>query len=166
MRILSYPLLGLALAATAAHAQETSDTSALPAGPEAEAAAPADLPPSEPAAPADAVPPTNESLPPQAAPPAEPALPATDAPQAVGAEFSDEQVDQFAEATVKVQAIDADASIAAEEKQTQMAAAVTGTGLDPATYNEIGRALAIDPELRNRVQVAMTRHAGANPTEG
>lgn len=163
MRILSYPLLGLALAATAAHAQEASNTGALPDGPEADAAAPANLPPSEPAAPADTAP-ADQPLPPQAAPPAESAPPETS--QTESAEFTDEQVDQFAEATVKVQAIDADASIAAEEKQARMAAAVTGTGLDPATYNKIGRAVAVDPELRNRVQVAMTRHAGADPTDG
>jgi hypothetical protein len=82
------------------------------------------------------------------------------------AAFTDEQVDQFAEATVKVQAIDADATIATEEKQARMAAAVTETGLDPATYNEIGRAIAVDAELRSRVQMAMSRHSAPKPTEG
>lgn len=158
MRSLSYPLFGLALAATAAHAQEAPDPSALPDGPEA--AAPADFPP-EPAAPSDAVPPADDPFPSEAT---EPALPPPDASTADSASFTDQQVDQFAEATVKVQAIDADASIAAEEKQTRMAAAVTETGLDPATYNKIGRAIAVDPELRTRVQVAMSRHT--DPTQG
>ena len=58
---------------------------------------------------------------------------------------------------------------AAEQKQAQMVAAVTETGLDPATYNKIGRAVAVDPELRTRVQTAMSRHtttgAAAAPTD-
>ena len=98
-----------------------------------------------------------------------PLLPAADASAAASAEFTDQQIDQFAEATVKVQAIDADTAIAAEQKQAQMVAAVTETGLDPATYNKIGRAVAVDPELRTRVQTAMSRHtttgAAAAPTD-
>jgi hypothetical protein len=164
MRKLTYPLIGLALAATAANAQETPDAGSLP-GPEAGAAAPADAVP--PATPDDAVPPAVESFPPEAAPPEGPAAPG---PDAQSAEFTDEQVDQFAEATVRVQAIDEDASIAAAEKQSRMATAVTQAGLDPATYNKIGQAIAVDPELRNRVQVAMARHSGggepADPTDG
>ncbi len=165
MRKLVYPLVGLALVATAANAQDASDLGSLP-GPEADAAAPADAVP--PATPDDALPPADESFPPpEAAPPEDPAGP--DASVA-DSQFSDEQVDQFAEATVKVQAIDEDASIAAEEKQSRMATAVTEVGLDPATYNKIGQAIAVDPELRSRVQVAMSRHNGggqaADPTDG
>jgi len=159
MRKLTYPLIGLALAASTAYAQEAPDAGAVPGGPESDAAAPADAVP--PATPDDAVPPADEPLPPEAAP-------APDASVA-DSEFTDQQIDQFAEATVKVQAIDADTSIAAGDKQTHMAAAVTEAGLDPATYNKIGQAIAIDPELRSRVQVAMARHSGgqaANPSDG
>lgn len=166
MRKLTYPLIGLALAATAVHAQETPDAGSVPGGPEAGAAAPADAVP--PATPDDAVPPADEPLPPESAPPEDSAAPGPDASVA-GSQFTDQQIDQFAEATVKVQAIDADTSIAAGDKQTHMAAAVTETGLDPATYNKIGQAIAIDPELRSRVQVAMARHTGgrkADPTVG
>lgn len=162
MRTLTYPLFGLALAATAAQAQDATTPSSVSDGPET--SAPADVPP-EPALPSDAVPPADTPLPTETSPaPAEPALPAPDATVADSAEFTDEQVDQFAEATVKVQEIDADASIVAEEKQARMATAVTETGLDPATYNKIGRAVAVDPELRSRVQVAMSRHAGGEAT--
>jgi hypothetical protein len=138
MRKLAYPILGLALMATAAHAQDVGGAEALPDSADS--------------APAEALPPPADPL-------------TTDAPanQADAASFTDQQVDQFAEATVKVQAIDADASIAAEEKQSHMAAAVTEAGLDPLTYNKIGQALAVDAELRNRVQVAMSRHAGSGP---
>jgi hypothetical protein len=173
MRKLAYPLIGLALAATAANAQETPDQGSV-AGPEAAAAAPADAVP--PATPDDAVPPADDSVPPESAAPEHPA-PAAQAPEASpeasvahSSDFTDEQVDQFAEATVKLQAINKDASIAAEEKQSRMATAVTEAGLDPATYNKIGHAIAVDPELRNRVQVAMARHSGggetADPTDG
>jgi hypothetical protein len=170
MRKLALPLIGLALAATAANAQETPDAGSLPGGPEA--AAPADAVP--PATPDDALPPADDALPPpDDAVPSEPAPPADAAPDASVADsgqFTDEQVDQFAAATVKVQEIDADTSIAAGDKQSEMAAAVTEAGLDPATYNKIGQAIAIDPELRSRVQVAMARHTGggqpADPTDG
>ena len=120
--------------------------------------APADA--AAPAAPADAAP--AEAAGPAA--PAEPAPPAADASAAASADFTDQQIDQFAQATVKVQAIDSDTAIADAEKQTRMVAAVTETGLDPATYNKIGRAVAVDPELRSRVQVAMSRHSGGAPS--
>jgi hypothetical protein len=173
MRKLTYPLIGLALAATAANAQETPDQGSV-AGPEAGAAAPADAVP--PATPDDAVPPADDSVPPESAAPEHPA-PAAQAPDASpeaspeasvaqSSDFTDEQVDQFAEATVKLQAINKDASIAAEEKQSRMATAVTEAGLDPATYNKIGHADAVDPELRNRVQGAMARHSGGGETAG
>lgn len=98
---------------------------------------------------------------------AEPAAAAAPAANAV----TDAQVDAFAAATVKVQAIDADTSIAADKKQEQMRAAVTEAGLDAATYNKIGQALANDTDLRTRVQVAMGKHAGhaegaPAPTDG
>ncbi|HWK42292.1 MAG TPA: DUF4168 domain-containing protein [Croceibacterium sp.] len=137
MRKLAYPLLGLAFIASTAYAQDAGNSDALPGGNEA-----------VPTAPADAAPPPSDPL-------------ASDAGTTTS--FTDQQVDQFAEATVKVQAIDADTSIAADQKQSHMAAAVTEAGLDPATYNQIGQAVAVDAELRNRVQVAMARHAGANP---
>lgn len=92
--------------------------------------------------------------------PAAPDAPAEAAKPAGGAAVTDAQVDAFAAATVKVQAIDADASIAADQKQEKMRAAVTEAGLDAATYNKIGQALATDTELRSRVQVAMGKHAG------
>lgn len=97
---------------------------------------------------------------------AEPAAPAANA-----VTVTDAQVDAFAAATVKVQAIDADTSIAADKKQEQMRAAVTEAGLDAATYNKIGQALANDTDLRTRVQVAMGKHAGhaegaPAPTDG
>jgi hypothetical protein len=62
--------------------------------------------------------------------------------------------------------IQADASIAAEQKQTAMQAAVTEAGLDPVKYNAIGKAVQADPALRARVQTAMARHATPPPSDG
>lgn len=141
--------------AAAAHAQpapdpatETEDSSA---------ASPADAaPPPEPATPAD---PAADAAP---QPADSAAAPSADA--AATASFSDEDIDNFAEATVKVQAINKDAAIAPDQKQTQMQAAVTGVGLDPAKYNEISKAAATDAALRAKIQTAMSKYAG--PPQG
>lgn len=144
MKKIAYSLIGLSFAATTAYAQPATELPAPDAAAEAPAdtsalPAPSDTAPAEPV-PADAI-------------PSEPA----DA----GTAFSDAEIDSFAAATVKVQAIDADATLDAQAKQTQMAAAVSEAGLNPAKYNEIGQALATDTELRTKVQTAMARHAPA-----
>jgi hypothetical protein len=132
---------GLTLAAGSAYAQPAD----LPgAGP--------DLSP-EAAAPADPVI-GDQTL------PAEAALPPAGADAGLGVQVTDQEVDSFAEATIRVQAIDADTTLDDQEKNTQMAQAVTESGLDPARYNEIGRAAMTDDELRSKVQTAMARHAG------
>jgi hypothetical protein len=175
MKKLSYSLIGLSFIATAAYAQPAPDGSAGLPAPDAATSVPGDTLPSEPAdtlpapaetlpAPADTLPAEpvpSDALPPEPAPPADPLADSTDA---TGAAFTDAQIDSFAAATVKVQQIDADATIDAETKQTQMAAAVTEAGLDPATYNEMGAAIAADAELRTKVQTAMARHA--TPSDG
>ena len=94
------------------------------------------------------------------APVASPAEPVADAAVAGTVDVSEAEIDSFAKATVKLQAIQADTALAADQKQTAMAAAVTEAGLDPAKYNEIGKAAAADPELRASIQTAMARHAG------
>lgn len=113
----------------------------------------------------------------QSAPPATPA-PSTDAQPAPGAaapaapaasagataQVSDTEVDHFAKATVAVQKINADAKLDEKTKQTQMAAAVKASGLEPARYNEIGKALSSDPALLAKVKTAMAKYAG--PSQG
>lgn len=136
MKALAFSFAGLILAATSAHAQP-ADPASETAGPQAPSAADA---------PADA-----------AAPPADGAAPA--------AEVSDADIDSFAKATVKLQEIQADTAIAADQKQTAMAAAVAEAGLDPAKYNEIGKAAAADAALRVKVQTAMSKYA-PQPSEG
>lgn len=155
MKKFVYSFAGLVLVASAAQAQSTEDPTADTAAPEAHAGH------AEPAAPA--APPEAAPLPAPA--PAPEAAPAPAAPLAV-ADVSDAEVDSFAKATVKLQAIQADATIAADLKQAAMQAAVNEAGLDPAKYNAIGKAVQADPALRARVQTAMSRHAGPAPSDG
>ena len=153
----------IAFTAAAAHAQPAPDPAA--ESEDTSAASPADAAPApEPATPADSA--ADAATPPaESAAPAEPATPAAPtADAAATASFSDEEIDNFAEATVKVQAINKDAAIAPDQKQTQMQAAVTGVGLDPAKYNEISKAAATDAALRAKIQTAMSKYAG--PPQG
>lgn len=143
MKVVFYSLAGIAFAAAPAFAQSTEPTSD-PAAPAAEAGAP----PAEAAAPAS-----------DAAAPADAAAPVD------AAQVSDTDIDNFAKATVKLQAIQEDAAIAADQKQTAMAAAVAEVGLDPVKYNAIGKAAAADATLRAKVQTAMSKYA-PQPSEG
>ena len=168
MRKLVYSFAGLVLAASAAHAQPTEEPAGDTAQPEAHAghaepATPAT--PAEPATPADPAADTaaEPALP---AEPATPAAPASDAVPLAVADVSEAEIDSFAKATVKLQAIQADATIAADLKPAAMQAAVAEAGLDPATYNAIGKAAQADPALRAKVQTAMARHATPPPSDG
>ena len=167
MKKFVYSFAGLVLAAGAAQAQPAeAPTGEIPqSGAHAEHAAPAaPATPAEPAAPAD---PAADAAAEPALPaePATPAAPAAAAPLAAAA-VTEAEVDSFAKATVKLQAIQADATIAADLKQAAMQAAVTEAGLDPAKYNAIGKAVQADPALRTRVQTAMARHATPPPSDG
>jgi len=178
MRKFIYSFAGLVLAASAAHAQPTEAPSGEIAQPDAHAehaepAVPADAVPADPAIPANpvsdpvadtAAEPAAPAEPTTSAAPAEPAAPAA-APLAV-ADVTEAEIDSFAQATVKLQAIQADATIAADLKQAAMQAAVTEVGLDAAQYNAIGQATQADPALRARVQTAMARYATPAPSDG
>lgn len=103
----------------------------------------------------------------QSAPPAEQTAPATQpAPQS--ADFSDEEVQKFAEAQPTIETIRAeysqrlldanDPEVAARlqtEAVQQMVDTVTQAGLEVETYNSIAIALQSDPELRMRVESMM-----------
>ena len=141
---------GLVLAASAAHAQPAIEPAGESAAADAHGAAHA----------------TETTAPAEAAPPAQAAGDAA-APAALAvADVSEAEIDSFAKATVKLQAIQADATIAADQKQAAMQAAVSEAGLDPAKYNAIGKAAQADPALRARVQTAMTRYASPPPSDG
>jgi hypothetical protein len=110
----------------------------------------------------------------QAAVPApEAAAPATEAESpaaqpgapADAASFTDEQINDFASAMVKIQDVAADATIDDTQKQTQMVAIVQAEGLDPETFNAIGSASQSDPELQQRVQLAFASAQGQSQNQ-
>ncbi|WP_230280962.1 DUF4168 domain-containing protein [Croceicoccus sp. Ery15] len=82
--------------------------------------------------------------------------PAAPAPAQAATAVTDAEVDSFAAAVVDIQKIDADATIADEEKQAQMVATVGEHGLTPQRFNEISTQTQSDPALQQRVQVAMS----------
>jgi hypothetical protein len=161
MKYLSSSLIALGFALTAAQAQAQdaaatppADGAAVPAQPDSAA------PPSTPAAATDAQPAPETAAPPASTAPlgaAPAAAPAAAAQSSV--KVSDAEVDQFAQATVKVQKINSDTALDANAKQTQMADAVKAAGLDPARYNEIAQALPNDSALMAKVKTAMSKYA-------
>lgn len=99
-----------------------------------------------------------------------PTEPAQDAPAtgAMGeaqtsATVTDAEVDQFATAVVAVDTINKDTSVAAEQKQTQMASAVTASGLTPERFNSIATAMNSDSALQAKVGAAIQAKAPAAP---
>ena len=178
MKKLAYSLAGFVLAASAAHAQPADEATSETAPPEAHGAGHADpaspATPAEPATPEETATPANplagapaeRAIPVEPATPAQAAVPATDAAPLAVADVTEAEIDSFAKATVKLQEIRADATIAAEQKQAAMQAAVSEAGLDPAKYNAIGKAAQADPALRAKVQTAMTRYASPPPSDG
>lgn len=92
--------------------------------------------------------------------------PAQDAPAATAgastsATVSDAEVDQFATAVVAVDRINKDAAVPAAEKQTQMASAVTASGLSPERFNSIATAMNADSALQAKVGAAIQAKAPA-----
>lgn len=94
--------------------------------------------------------------------------PAQDAPAAgatagaaTSATVSDAEVDQFATAVVAVDRINKDATVAADAKQTQMASAVTASGLTPERFNSIATQMNADTALQAKVGAAIQAKAPA-----
>jgi len=172
MKYLSSSLIALGFALTAAQAQAQDAAPPAPPPDNGAAAQPQPDAAAQSATPApdtDAQPAPDAAAPPQSSPAPEAASPQTAEPDASTAapssiQVSDTEIDQFAQATVKVQKIDADTTLDANAKQTQMAAAVKSTGLDPARYNEIAKAIPTDDALRSKVQMAMAKYA--TPSQG
>lgn len=76
---------------------------------------------------------------------------------------TDREVDQFAQAVVKLKKIEADRSLDEDSKQDQMAATVVAIGLDPGRYNQIGEHCSTDSDLRARVETALAKYADPGP---
>jgi hypothetical protein len=164
MKNLSYPLIAIAFAATAAQAQDTpappaEQDSAQPATPQTapdQSTSPDSALPG--AEPQDSLPPPDAGEP--ATPPADAAAPPSG--PVASADVTDAEVSSYAQAATKVQEIAKNAALPDDAKQQQMASAVSEAGLEPQRFNEISQAIGADPELRARVQTAMAAHSAAH----
>jgi len=145
MKLSLLPAAGLVLGSTAALAQ-----------PE-EGATPAEAPPAEAPPPEAAAPPPADGASAAEAPAAAAAAPAANVTPA--------DIDTFAAVTIKLQAINADATLDAQKKQEAMRAAASEGGLDAAKYNAIARAAEADTDLREKILAAVAaKRGGAAPS--
>lgn len=85
---------------------------------------------------------------------AEPAA-AAEATAPAATAFTDEQVRQYLKAAFDVNAINADANVAAADKPAKMIEAVKAAGLEPATFNAIAEASKTDAALQQQLQTQM-----------
>lgn len=79
--------------------------------------------------------------------------PAEAAPMATAtseAQFTDAQIESFAAAALKIDALKGKETVT----QEQLSAIVTESGIDPATYVAIAKAMKSDTAIAQRVQVA------------
>jgi hypothetical protein len=149
MNKIAYSLIGLAFTASPLWAQSQAGNAA------AEPATSAS--PATPATPADSA---TDS----AAVPATPAKAATPA-QSAASTYTDVEVEKFAAATLKLQAVQNDAALDQAGKQAKMVAIVKAVGIEPGRYNSMSKAVQTDEALRTRVQAAVAKQAPA-PAQG
>ena len=114
--------------------------------------------------------PTTEPLtetPPAASsadPIAEPA-PATPAEETIpegSLKFTDADIDGFAQSMSKINALQEDGTMDGAAIQAEAPTILANAGIDVETFNAIGTAMQTDPELAQRVQLAMNSQQG-NP---
>lgn len=74
--------------------------------------------------------------------------PGTAAPAAT---FTDAQIASYARAMAEVESINADTTMDADARQTEMRSAIETAGLDVTTFNTILRQSQTDTELRARI---------------
>ncbi|OYX65722.1 MAG: hypothetical protein B7Y88_07345 [Sphingomonadales bacterium 32-64-17] len=90
---------------------------------------------------------------------AEAEAPATGA-VADAASFTDEEIGMYAEAAVEISALHSDATLDAQARQNGALAVLEQSGLAPQRFNEISDAARADPELAQRVQLAIASAQG------
>lgn len=73
--------------------------------------------------------------------------------------FSDLEVESFAAAALKIQALNGDEAA----KQQQAADIIAQSGIDPETFNAIGTAMQTDPALADRIRTAAEMQAEMQP---
>lgn len=90
-----------------------------------------------------------------------PAAPSAEAqPGAQANDFSDAEIQSFAEAAVQIQELASDPAADQAAIQEQAEAIVAESGLTPESYNEIAQATQSDPEVAERVQLAVASMQG------
>jgi hypothetical protein len=91
------------------------------------------------------------------------ATPASAVPSSPSASssFSDDELQKFASAAIQLNKIQADAGVAATDKQPKMLAAVQASGLDPAKFNAIAQAAQTDSTLQQKIQAAAAKSTPA-----
>lgn len=80
--------------------------------------------------------------------------------QAQENDFSDMEIESFAEAAVQIQELASDPAADQAAIQEQAEQIVADSGLTPDSYNEIARATQADPEVAERVQLAVASMQG------
>ena len=80
------------------------------------------------------------------------------APDSASQQFSDAQISGFVNALGEVQKIQADTSLDAQTKQTQMASAIQAAGLDVETFNAIANQAQSDPALKQKIDEQSASH--------
>ena len=76
------------------------------------------------------------------------------------ASFTDTEIDSYAKVAVEISALQNDASLDAETRQSGAVAAVESSGLSAEKFNEISDASRSDPELAQRIQLAIANAQG------
>lgn len=89
---------------------------------------------------------------------ADAAAPAAPAAEAEAKTFSDADISGFVNALGAIQKIQADATLDANAKQTQMASAIEAAGLDVATFNAIATQSQSDAELQQKIAAHQAAH--------
>ncbi|WP_137680807.1 DUF4168 domain-containing protein [Aurantiacibacter suaedae] len=82
------------------------------------------------------------------------------APMTDAASFTDEEIGIYAEAAVEISELHGDASLDAEARQNAALAVLEQSGLAPQRFNEISDAARSNPELAQRVQLAIASAQG------
>lgn len=82
---------------------------------------------------------------------ATPADGAAAAEAGAAASVSDDELLRFGRAVVRIQEVNADATLADEERQARLAAAVEDAGLEVADFNRLGQVVGADQALQARM---------------
>lgn len=122
-------------------------------------AAPAVAQVADPAADA-ALPQTETEMPAAGSATQAPDAAAPGAAAATSSTFTDEEISVYAQAAVEIDKMHSDATLDAEARQSGALAVLQQSGLAPERFNEISDASRSDPELAQRVQLAIANAQG------